>query len=286
MTNNPLEILSKYLPVKILDNLKNGKLALAIKIFSGNKLYRSEGNTIVLNYSPTYINTTNEIVSSLYESDQGFLNLSRNHGVETISSYKSEASDDIVEFFHGKLSEEDYLILRISKYIKSLYNSGKKDEGDVRRSDLQRRYGKRGLNICNLFSEGYFKESFKPLYELLVETGDPDYMRDFEEVMSIYIDNPLIIFFVNSNKNYIRTSESFKDLLDHNITYGIYRINIHAINKDNVKKVKKLIEDFKEDIDRVEMIEKGESIMAKVFLKMKDNVCLPTRRVELAKLST
>lgn len=279
------DLLSKLFPIKILDKLEKGELNIKPKLLSENKFYKVENGSLYINYAPTYIVQTEKVLKGLISKDDAFLNFNRNKGIETLMEYKDNSSDDVVEFFRGKIPEEDFIILSISKYIKKLYDSNQRSKGDSKRQEIQRWYGQRGLNIYNLYSAKYFENNLRPLYELLADSDNPNFLNDFKEILTIYIDNPSIIFFVSNSKNYDETKKLFDDLVCKNISFGIYRVNIHGINKENIQKILHLVEDYKEQIEREETKYSGDSIMVKLTLKRAEDNCLPQRRGMLAELT-
>lgn len=143
-----------------------------------------------------------------------------------------------VEYFTGKIPDGDVMILRAAYYLRSVYERG----GDVHRlrDGIQQRYGRRGLNISNLCSEHYFETYFRPLYEELSSRSNFNqemFLSNYELVIK---DAPFA-YFVPTQQNIEEIIPRIKEKLVFNRRYGWSKLAIHAIGRDNIFKVDKVL---------------------------------------------
>lgn len=172
------------------------------------------------------------------EEGKPILEIEASRIVEDLS--ESGIYQEQIDFFNGKLPNDDLLILRAAYYLRTVHENGKPVTS--LKSGITARYGVRGSNIANLCSSGYFETHIRPLYEMLKER--PNFTEQmFLENYEIIINNAPFAYFVNSNQTLDVLAKSIKDKLVFSRRYGQHKLMIHAIGVENIKKVNRVLED-------------------------------------------
>lgn len=162
------------------------------------------------------------------------------HAASTVENITSDHQyEELLVYFEDKIPLEDVTILRAALYIRRLHEEGK--HVDSFKQDIVSRFGQRGANIANLCSAGYFESHLKPMYEELKER--PNFTPQmFIDNYNLIIDKALLAVFVSGAKSEQELEDEVGSKLLTNRTYGIHRLNIHAIGSENVRKLKDLIQ--------------------------------------------
>ena len=152
--------------------------------------------------------------------------------------------DDIktIEFFAGKIPSEDVYILQSAVYIKKVFDRG----GDIEglKSGIRNRYGNRGVNICNLYSAGYFETWIKPLYESFASSEDfkqESFLDAYELIVGEY---PFAIF-VHRAMSPKEIEQVADKKIKECLTYGIKTLSVHGIGSDNVVTILQAVAEIK-----------------------------------------
>lgn len=206
------------------------------------------------------------------ENSEGYLILKESkQKLEDISSISSK--DPILNFFKDIIAPLDYSILKIASYCSSLYLRGENQKGDQVKYEAICRYGDTAKNIINIYCAGYFETTLRPLYEILEESGDAEYLNKFREMYRIIVTEEIFTLFVNTNLTKEKALLKLKEKIVINKQYGAYKINIHGINETNVSTIKFLIEQIKDNIEgEPVVVETGSAIMAKIKLKKETEI--------------
>lgn len=182
---------------------------------------------------------------------------------------KEELKDvqELLKYFKGKIPPDDFAVLRQAIYIKKLFEEGGNFEVIYRlKGEVIRKYGKRGLNICNLYSSGYFDTTIKPLYEEIKKQKFDENV--FLENYDIIINEEAFAVFVSGNMLLHNVRDIVRKKMKRNIKYGIRTVTIHGIGQSNVSKISDVISELEEEnlINKKEMYVKGNIIFAKLLL--------------------
>ena len=104
----------------------------------------------------------------------------------------------LLNFFKGRIPSEDYAALRSAIYIKNKFDGGApQSEVLSLKAEVREKFGLRGIKISNLWSEGYFKDMIKPIYDRLCV--DPDFSdTEFFKFYNLIIDEEAFAVFVPS----------------------------------------------------------------------------------------
>lgn len=147
--------------------------------------------------------------------------------------------NDLLNFFRGKIPSTDISILRAALVVRGLHKQGKPVDSYL--SDIRYRYGQHGANIANLCSAGYFESHIRPMYEELSIRPNFDHEM-FSGNYKLIVDSAPFAVFVNRTESVEDLLTQVVQKLEFNRMYGLKRINIHGIGKDNVKKVEELLQ--------------------------------------------
>jgi hypothetical protein len=152
---------------------------------------------------------------------------------DTCKNYIEESKDTpILKFFRDKLNNEDFEMLRSAVFIKNSRDKGEDINNLL--EQLNKKFGLRGNNICNLYCEGYFETVIKPLYSILEAKGKKDQFKiQFDE----FVKDLPISYFVNSGKSQEMVNKELIGKIEKSKKYGISFLNIHGINKENKEKI-------------------------------------------------
>lgn len=156
---------------------------------------------------------------------------------------KDEATRVTLDYFRGKIPLPDIEILRASLYIKTVFERGESVE-DLKWGIIQR-YGKRGNNIANLCTAGYFETIIKPLYEEMA--AQPDFSTEkFLARYEVIVTQSTFAVFVNRRMSADELRAEVERKMELNKKYGIKTLNIHGIGAENVDKILDLVSELKD----------------------------------------
>lgn len=155
---------------------------------------------------------------------------------------------NLLEFFKDIIPPEDHTILRASVLI---YEKFKKNEevSDLKHGLIQN-YGRRGKNICNLYSAGYFGGFLKEVYEIMSQDSefDVEAYNDFYQL--VVTESPYAVF-ISKNMDNKEVKEIILVRIGKNKKYGIKNFKIHGIGRDNCKKIRGVIEELENEMTKV-----------------------------------
>ena len=156
---------------------------------------------------------------------------------DTYNPYK-----DAIELFSHKIPKKDLWALKMAFYMRIKNENGE----DIKqyRWQIKERFGMRGLYISNLCNSGYYEGPFKSAL-LKLDTSK------FKEYYELRVGFELAALFVHNGI----TSKTLPKIIAEKIELcsknGVFKFKIHAMGRDNVDLVRKLISsppDFGMDI--------------------------------------
>ncbi len=183
------------------------------------------------------------------------------------SKEDSEDSQSLLRYFRDKIPPDDYVALRASLYIRKLFQEGTRQEVIYElKGDIIKEHGKRGLNICNLCSSGYFESWIKPLYDEMQK--HPDFAEEtFLKSYDLLINEMAFAVFVKEQTPPAEVRLFIENKIKRNLRYGIKFVNIHAIGKENVKKIRRVISELENKYPNIDKkIEEDRSV---IFAKLR-----------------
>lgn len=152
-------------------------------------------------------------------------------------SRENNRDKQILAFFKPIIPSDDYDALEASLYLDSVFRKG----GNIKnlKYDIIKNYGNRGKNICNLASAGYFQGFLMPVYNASKER--------FTEIYEVAVSKGALAVFVYEEMSNEQIATEITQKLAISNKYGIRGIYIHGFGKNNVFKIKKCLEEKKEE---------------------------------------
>ncbi len=185
--------------------------------------YNKEKNLLSINLKklePADLDKFGEIAKeAVNEGSTLLLKQSQERIVDIKSKEKSADVQQLLTYFQGKIPSYDFAVLRQAIYIKKLFEEGGNSEVIYRlKGEVIKEYGKRGLNICNLYSSGYFDTMIKHLYEEIVSQGFDKII--FSEKYDVIINEEAFAVFVSGNMSFYDVKDIIEKKIKRNLNYG------------------------------------------------------------------
>lgn len=246
--------LKDLLGLKIFPKLKDGKVSFSIlkgatfikvvnKPVIGNKIVNGIPPIVWDELTPEQQKRLKDGIYGAFKEGAEVLEATYADNAENyVKEEKTNEDNDLVVFFEGKIPAEDLYSLKASLYIHKLFKEGK----DIHDLKKQLRYsnGQRGINICNLYSAGYFRTWIKPLYE----NSAPENFKESYEI--VIVQSPFAIF-VNADMTVANIEEQIKVKVNDSQLYGIKTVNVHGIGSDNINKIFEAIKNLSKTMDNI-----------------------------------
>ena len=252
---NVASLLRQFLSTLGIKDIAKLPERINIKVLSDNKKHEITNNYTTLNLnietlSPEQNKAFAEYISALKSSkEQNYIAMESKSYSVIEELYKINPDFKAIGKLANVLLPEDYGALEDAVYIKYLGEKSRFSEISERKKQIRYEYGERGNTITNLYTAGYFHGIFLPLYDELLK--DPNNSDEFKLIFDRLIrDFPLAIF-INTNMGLEEVKTTMKNKILKNQKYGIRKLHIHGINKqncDNIKEAIRLLEDEKEII--------------------------------------
>lgn len=152
----------------------------------------------------------------------------------------STEENNILDFFKGKIPEDDYTALRASLYLRNRFRERvSRQEIDNLKREIIQKYGKRGRNISDLCSAGYF--------EALMEVAQNIDQESFDELYEELVGKSAFALFVSEKTTPKQLINDISKKININLKYGGAGIlQIHGIGRTNIETIKIAIEEIDE----------------------------------------
>ena len=274
------EKLKEFIKVNFGIDIKiNNSNLINIQINSNNSSkpfeYDEENNSVCINaekLSSTELEKFGKIARELCE-DIPLLEIPSQEIIMDIES-KEEAKDVqlLLTYFKDKIPPKDFIVLRQAVYIKKIFEEGQSPDIVYRlKGEVIKKYGRRGLNICNLYSSGYFDTKIKPMYEEITKQGLDKNI--FLENYNVIIDEEAFAVFISGNMSFHDVKVAIEKKIKRNLKYGIKTVTIHGIGKDNVMNIRHAISDIEETNSNIKKTieERGNIILARLWFAVTKN---------------
>ncbi len=235
---------------------------IKISIGSNNNKFENKGNIFFINTN--YLEKKeSQIVKHFLESTVGEGNLLLEENSEKLlkevkSIEKEGVNKSLLDFFNGKIPSTDLEILRAAFVIKELHE--KHQPVGKLKLDIMQRYGKRGSNISNLCTAGYFNSIIKPLYQAMVLSSNFT-QEQFLEKYNVIVDQYTFAVFVSSRMSEDVTKNNILRKIKLNKKYGIHEMNVHGIGIENVLKINKVLYKINKEIQWPAEVDSGNSFI-------------------------
>lgn len=182
-----------------------------------------------------------------------------------IAKKSENAETDLITYFKEKIPDEDLYILRAAIYIKQRFDEGK--EVEPLKNSVAYTHGKRGRNICNLYSAGYFETWIKPLYLALSDSGGFT-QEKFIDAYNLVVEQYPFAVFVHRGMSIAEIQREIEKKITESQKYGIEILNIHGIGSDNITNIIEAVKKIKPKYDLpYEIEQKSGLFVVKISLK-------------------
>lgn len=208
------------------------------------------------------------IREAVIENDIPLLEEESKKRIEDIQ-LKESGSDikPLLDFFRGKIPDEDFIALRAAIYIKKRFDEGA-PYGEIYalKGELITKFGNRGLKINNLVSSGYFTTMIMPIYKEMANS--PDFSEEeFLKKYNLIINEEAFAVFVSGWMMADELAPIIHNKIRKNLKYGKNFVTIHGIGKENVNNIKDILLDVEVNyhILRKSIVEKNYIITVKFW---------------------
>ena len=161
------------------------------------------------------------------------------------SKERSQDEKEILAFFKGKIPHDDYTALRASLYLRKRFEEGAdRDEIAQLKRDIILRYSRRGRNISDLCSAGYFETLIRTIFEEMKRSGysEPEVLDTY----NLIVEEGTLTVFVSSGMSPDQVRREIEEKIKRNRRYGLHFLYIHGIGRTNIETIKGVIYDIKE----------------------------------------
>lgn len=187
--------------------------------------------------------------------------------IEDIESKEKESAEQkTLSFFKGKIPHEDFTALRASLYLRKRFQEGAdREEIAELKDDIIRRFSRRGRNISDLCSAGYFDALIRTIFEEMEHSGYSE-----EEVLDTYnliVEEGTLTVFVSTgmSPDYVKNETEAK--IKRNRRYGLHSLFIHGIGRTNIETIRTVIYDLKESYPTMKIKTAEQANIIKVKLE-------------------
>ena len=211
-------------------------------INTGNKYESNDGNrTLSLNLNKLDDGEKEQLKTITHEyldSGKYLLEARTKSLLDDLYDYnKMSRNSSIVNFFRDIIPPADMEALEASLYLREKFNSNRTIVPQLKQ-DIVANFGSRGGNIANLCTAGYFEHFLMNLFNSSLE--------EFNRLYELIVSKSIIAVFVHfeMKKEEIKKDIRLKILLCKK--YGIAFMHIHGIGKNNIEKIKEILDEERE----------------------------------------
>lgn len=185
------------------------------------------------------------IQNSVLVEDIPLLEKNSKDRIEDIELKESEdKTKALLDFFRGKIPDDDFAILRAAIYIKKRFNEGAPhSEIYALKGEVMAEYGARGRKINNLLSSGYFESMIMPIYKEMA--SHPEFTHEeFLERYHLIIEEEAFAIFVQGWMAADELAPKIHKKIKRNLKYGVNFVTIHGIGGECIENIKDILSDI------------------------------------------
>ena len=174
--------------------------------------------------------------------------------IEDIESKENTPDErEILAFFKGKIPYDDYTALRASLYLRKRFQErAGKDEIAQLKGEITRKYSKRGRNISDLCSAGYFETLIKTIFEEKERSGYTE--KEILDTYNLIVEEGTLTVFVSGGMSPEQVRREIEGKIKRNKQYGLHLLYIHGIGRTNIDTIRMVIYDLKENYPAMKKI--------------------------------
>lgn len=163
------------------------------------------------------------------------------------------------------IPRDDFYAWKAALVIRELRKQGKPVEEYI--DNVFKTMGERGRKICNLCTAGYL-EGILDLYNACqTETGFNK--EEFLKRYNVIVAESAFSIFVHIGKDKPALKRNILEKLETNKRYGNYYVNVHALNKLNIKNAEDVIREIITENQSIEVSESNKSRDA-LFVRLEE----------------
>lgn len=203
---------------------------------------RVQGDCVEINISkltPEQIKAVKPLLREAFDrSNQTFIASKTGEQIEELKTIEaSPQSEKILSSLRSIISPEDYSALRSALFLRSQYAAGKNVY--KLKYEIMQRFGDRGRKITNLCSAGYFDDIPDQLEKA---KKSPGFTQDkFRLSFDKFVDESAFAIFVKAHSSTKETETQIVRGIKDNSSYGLQRLLIHGIGKENLTKIREAV---------------------------------------------
>jgi hypothetical protein len=186
-----------------------------------------------------------------------FLDAQRENNVPLVDKEYQERVDDIaikqntsseitiLSYFKDKIPPDDFDALRSSLYLRDRFKEGAGWEEISRlKMGIIKVYSRRGRNISDLCSAGYFDTLIRKIYEDTISSGYSK--EEFLLVYNIIIEEGILAVFVSEGMTEKQIEFEIEGKIRRNKEYGLHFLYVHGIGSENLRKIRNVTYNLKD----------------------------------------
>lgn len=163
------------------------------------------------------------------------------------------------------IPRDDFYAWKAALVIRELHKQDKPVEEYI--DNVFKTMGERGRKICNLCTAGYL-EGILDLYTAYQTEGGSN-KDEFLKRYNVIVAESAFLIFVHAGKDKATLKRNILEKLETNKRYGNYYVNIHALNKLNVKNSEDVVREIITENSTIEVSESNKSRDA-LFVRLEE----------------
>ena len=120
-----------------------------------------------------------------------------------------------------------------------------KDDIAKLKGEITWKYGKRGRNISDLCSAGYFETLIKTIFEEKERSGYTE--QEIFDTYNLIVEEGTLTVFVSTGMSPEQVRREIEGKIKRNKHYGLHLLYIHGIGRTNIETINMVIYDLKEN---------------------------------------
>lgn len=239
-----LSILKAIFQSSKVPNAKSVSFSARPELFSNNKKYVFQNNTIILNLNVTGKQTKKRICGACketYAQRQSLITETKRTEIKTIIAHEQDPdATHLLMWARELVPLADIPILRACCVLRVHHKLG--EPVAKFKEDITKRYGERGRNLANLCSADYFETWFFKINESLLEKfgakeGRRRFLLLYEEIVT---KQPWTIFV-----SHAMTEEELGELILNRLcSYRTGFVYVHGLGNANTSKIEKIAKEL------------------------------------------
>ncbi|HXS99389.1 MAG TPA: hypothetical protein VN915_01830 [Elusimicrobiota bacterium] len=190
--------------------------------------------------TPEQIKATAEILKDgFFNRGQTFVEKTSSDTILEVRKVEAK-NQEILDALKPFVSADDHMAVRAALFLRDEYQAGK--NVNKLKHQMVTRFGKRGANIANLCSAGYLDGVPDQIEKARQSPGFAE--ERLRKWFDLFVAESAFAVFVKAEDNETATRKFIVEKITTNASYGIHRLVIHGIGKDNLNKIRKVVDEL------------------------------------------